>query len=154
MKKVVLAYSGGLDTSVCIPMMKEYYDFDQVATVTVDVGQPAQDIKEAEEKARALGTDHHTIDARKEFTEEYAFRAVKANGDYQGYPLSTAIARPLLALKTAEVAKKVGADALCHGCTGKGNDQFRFEFVWRTLAPEMEIIAPMRERNLTRLEEI
>ena len=154
MKKAVLSYSGGLDTSVCIPMMREYYGYDHLITVTVDVGQPEDDIKEAAEKARALGTEHYTIDAKDEFVKDYIFPTIKANGDYQGYQLSTAIARPLIALKAVEVAKKAGATAFCHGCTGKGNDQFRFEFVCLNFAPEMEIIAPMRERNLTRVEEI
>jgi len=154
LKTVVLVYSGGLDTSVCIPMMRENYGFDRVVTVTVDVGQPAEDIRTAEEKARALGTEHYTVDAKEEFARDYCFRAVKANGDYEGYPLSTAIARPLIAEKAVEVAKKISAQAFCHGCTGKGNDQFRIEFVMRTLAPEMDIIAPMREKNLTRSEEI
>ena len=154
MKTVVLVYSGGLDTSVAIPMMREDYGFERVVTVTVDVGQPADDITVAEEKARALGTEHYTVDAKDEFARDYCFRAVKANGDYQGYPLSTSIARPIIAEKAVEVAKRVGGQAFCHGCTGKGNDQFRIEFVMRTLAPEIEIIAPMRERNLTRTEEI
>ena len=154
MKKIVLSYSGGLDTSVCIPMVKEYYGYDEVVTVTVDVGQPEADIKEAEDKAKAMGTEHYTIDAKSEFVTDYIFPAIKANGDYQGYPLSTAIARPLIALKAAEVALKVSGDAFCHGCTGKGNDQFRFEYVWRTMAPNLQIIAPMRERNMTRVEEI
>lgn len=154
MKTVVLVYSGGLDTSVCIPMMRENYGYERVVTVTVDVGQPAEDIRTAEEKARALGTEHYTVDAKDEFARDYCFRAVKANGDYEGYPLSTAIARPLIAEKAVEVARKVSAGAFCHGCTGKGNDQFRIEFVMRTLAPEMDIIAPMREKNLTRSEEI
>ena len=154
MKKVVLAYSGGLDTSVCIPMMKEEYGFDHVITVTADVGQPADDIRQAEERAAALGTEHYTFDAKEEFVTDYCFPAVKANGDYQGYPLSTSIARPLIAYKSAEIAKKVGADAFCHGCTGKGNDQLRFEFVWRTMCPDLPIIAPMREHNYTRTEEI
>ena len=154
MKTVVLVYSGGLDTSVCIPMMRENYGYERVVTVTVDVGQPAEDIRTAQEKARALGTEHYTVDAKDEFARDYCFRAVKANGDYEGYPLSTAIARPLIAEKAVEVARKVSAGAFCHGCTGKGNDQFRIEFVMRTLAPEMDIIAPMREKNLTRSEEI
>ena len=154
MKKAVLSYSGGLDTSVCIPMMREYYGYDDLVTVTVDVGQPEADIKEAEEKAKALGTVHYTIDAKDEFVKDYIFPTIKANGNYQGYHLSTAIARPLIALKAVEVAKKVGAEAFCHGCTGKGNDQFRFEFVCLNFAPELTIIAPMRERNLTRIEEI
>jgi argininosuccinate synthase len=154
MKTIVLSYSGGLDTSVCIPMVKEFYGFDHVITVTVDVGQPEADIREAEEKARALGTEHYTVDAKSEFAKDYIFPAIKANGDYQGYPVSTSIARPLIALKAAEIALERGADAFCHGCTGKGNDQFRFEYVWRVMAPDLPIIAPMRERNLTRTEEI
>lgn len=154
MKTVVLVYSGGLDTSVCIPMMREDYGFERVVTVTVDVGQPAEDIRVAEEKARAMGTEHYTVDAKDEFAADYCFAAVRANGDYEGYPLSTSIARPLISEKAVEVAKEVGGQAFCHGCTGKGNDQFRIEFVMRTLAPEIAIIAPMRERNLTRTEEI
>jgi argininosuccinate synthase len=135
-------------------MVKEFYGFDHVITVTVDVGQPEADIREAEEKARALGTEHYTVDAKSEFAKDYIFPAIKANGDYQGYPVSTSIARPLIALKAAEIALERGADAFCHGCTGKGNDQFRFEYVWRVMAPDLPIIAPMRERNLTRTEEI
>jgi len=154
LKTVIIIYSGGLDTSVCIPMMQEDYGFDRVVTVTVDVGQPTEDIKAAEEKAKALGTEHYTIDAKEELAKDYIFPAIKSNGDYQGYPLSTALARPLIGLKAVEIAKKLGGDAFCHGCTGKGNDQFRIEFVLRALAPEIDIIAPMRERNLTRSEEI
>ena len=154
MNTVVLVYSGGLDTSVCIPMMREDYGFDRVVTVTADIGQPAEDIREAEEKARALGTEHYTVDAKDEFARSFIFPAIKANGDYEGYPISTSIARPLIALKGVEVAKKVGAEAFCHGCTGKGNDQFRIEFVMRALMPQAKIVAPMREKNLTRIEEI
>jgi argininosuccinate synthase len=135
-------------------MMKEMYGFDHVVTVTVDVGQPQEDLKQAEERAAILGTEHYTIDAKKEFVEEYIFPAIKANGDYQGYPISTSIARPLIALKAVEIGNKVAADAFCHGCTGKGNDQFRIEFVLRTLGGGKEIIAPMREHNYTRTEEI
>ncbi len=153
-KTVVMVYSGGLDTSVCIPMMREDYGFDRVVTVTVDVGLPEAELKQAEDKARLLGTEHYTIDAKDEFASDYIFPAVKANGDYQGYPISTSIARPLISLKAVEVAQKVGGDAFCHGCTGKGNDQFRIEFVMRTLMPDTPIIAPMRERNLTRTWEI
>lgn len=153
-KTVVLVYSGGLDTSVCIPMMREDYHYERVVTVTVDVGQPADDIALAEEKARALGTEHYTIDAKAEFARDYCWPAIRANGDYQGYPLSTAIARPLIAQKAAEVGLRLNADAYGHGCTGKGNDQFRIEFVLRTLHPEAAIHAPMREQNWTRTEEI
>lgn len=152
--KVVLVYSGGLDTSVCIPMMKEEYGFDEVVTVTVDVGQPSEDVEEAAEKAKAMGTTHFTADAKEEFVKYLCFPSIKANGDYEGYPLSTAIARPLIALKAVEVAKELGANAFGHGCTGKGNDQFRIEFILNSLMPEARIIAPMREKNMTRSEEI
>lgn len=148
MATVVLVYSGGLDTSVCIPLMREEYGFERVVTVTVDVGQPRADIAQAEERAKRLGTEHHTVDARAEFVTGYCWPAVQANADYQGYPLSTAIARPLIALKAVEVARAVGAEAYAHGCTGKGNDQFRLEYVMRTLTPELQVIAPMREGRL------
>jgi argininosuccinate synthase len=145
MSTVVLVYSGGLDTSVCIPLMREEYGFDHVITVTVDVGQPQDDIQQAEDRAKSLGTEHYTVDAKAEFVEQYCWPAVKANGDYQGYPISTSIARPLIALKAVEKAQELGAKAFGHGCTGKGNDQFRIEYVMRTLMPDAEIIAPMRE---------
>jgi argininosuccinate synthase len=135
-------------------MMREDYGFDHIVTVTVDVGLPAEEIKQAEDKAKMLGTEHYTIDARQEFVDEYIFPAIKANGDYQGYPISTSIARPLISLKAVEIAQKVGGDAFCHGCTGKGNDQFRIEFVMRALMPDMPIIAPMREHTMTRTWEI
>jgi len=125
--------------------MREEYGFERVVTVTVDVGQPAEDIRQAEERAHTLGTEHYTVDAKAEFVENYCWPAVRANGDYQGYPISTSIARPLIALKAVEVAKRVGAQAYAHGCTGKGNDQFRIEYVMRTLTPDLPIIAPMRE---------
>jgi len=153
-KTVVLVYSGGLDTSVCIPMMREDYGFDHIVTVTVDVGLPDAELKQAEDKAKLLGTEHYTIDAKKEFVENYIFPAIKANGDYQGYPISTSIARPLISLKAVEIAHKVKGDAFCHGCTGKGNDQFRIEFVMRALMPDTPIIAPMREHTMTRSWEI
>ncbi|MEO7993564.1 MAG: argininosuccinate synthase [bacterium] len=148
MATVVLVYSGGLDTSVCIPLMREEYGFDRVVTVTVDVGQPRADLAQAEERAKRLGTEHHTVDARAEFVAGYCWPAVQANADYQGYPLSTAIARPLIALKAVEIALQVGATAYAHGCTGKGNDQFRLEYVMRTLTPDLQVIAPMREGRL------
>ncbi len=154
-KTVLLVYSGGLDTSVCIPMMREDYGFDHVVTVTVDVGLPAGELKQAEDKAKLLKTEHYSIDAREEFVTDFIFPSIKANGDYQGYPISTSIARPLIARKAVEIAQKLGGiDAFCHGCTGKGNDQFRFEFVMRTFMPDTPIIAPMREHTMTRSWEI
>ncbi len=148
--KAVLAYSGGLDTSVCVKLLQEEYGYE-VITVTVDVGLEEEELKEAEQKAKSLNAKHYTINAKEEFCD-YIFTAIKANATYEGYPLSTALARPLIAKKVVEVAKKENAQALAHGCTGKGNDQFRFEAVFRSLAPEMKIIAPIREMNFTRRE--
>src|SRR5579863_9365506 len=108
MKKIVLVYSGGLDTSVCIPLMREEYGYDHVITVTVDVGQPAEDIRQAEERATSLGTEHYTVDAKAEFVTDYCWASVRANGDYQGYPISTSIARPLISLKAVEKAQELG----------------------------------------------
>lgn len=154
MKTVVLVYSGGLDTSVCIPMMREEYGYDRVVTVTVDVGQPREDIMEAAEKAKKLGTEHYTVDAKEEFARDFCFSSLKANGDYQGYPISTSIARPIIGAKAVEVAQRLGASAFAHGCTGKGNDQFRIEFAIRALMKDAVIHAPIREKNLTRSWEI
>jgi argininosuccinate synthase len=154
MKTVVLVYSGGLDTSVCIPMMREEYGYDRIVTVTVDVGQERADIKQAEEKAKILKTEHYLVDAREEFIKDYCFPSLKANGDYQGYPISTSIARPLIALKAAQIAQKLGTKDFAHGCTGKGNDQFRIEYTIRAMIPDAVIHAPIREKNLTRTWEI
>jgi len=151
-KKVVLAYSGGLDTSVCIPLLKEEYGCDEVITVAVDVGQPREDVAEAEKKAKMISDTHYTLDVREEFVRDYVFPLIKANGDYEGYVMGTSIARPLIAKKVVEIAKKEGAGALAHGCTGKGNDQLRFEAVFRLT--DMEVLAPMRDMNLTREWEI
>jgi len=151
-KKVVLAYSGGLDTSVCIPILKEEYGYDKVITVSVDVGQPKNDVQEAEQKAKKISDGHYTIDAKAEFVKDYIFPLIKANGDYEGYVMGTSVARPLIARKVVEVAEKEGAVALAHGCTGKGNDQLRFEAVFRLTS--MDVVAPMRDMNLTREWEI
>ncbi|WP_321431086.1 argininosuccinate synthase [uncultured Methanolobus sp.] len=151
-KKVVLAYSGGLDTSVCIPLIKEEYGYDEVITVAVDVGQPEDDVKQATEKAQKISDKHFTLDVREEFVNDYIFPLIKANGDYEGYVMGTSIARPLIAKKVVEIAEQEGAVALAHGCTGKGNDQLRFEAVFRLT--DMDVIAPMRDMNLTRDWEI
>lgn len=152
--KVLLVYSGGLDTSICIPMMREEYGYKEVVTVTIDVGQEKSDIAQAEEKAKIMKTEHYTVDAKDEFVEKFCWPALQANGDYQGYPMSTSIARPLIAAKAVEYARKVGATSFAHGCTGKGNDQYRIEFGIRALMPEATIHAPIREKNLTRTWEI
>ena len=145
--RVALAFSGGLDTTVCVPLLKEEYDYDEVVGVTVDVGQPTAELEEAAETAAALGIEHYVLDATAAFAE-LCFDAVKANATYQGYPLGTALARPVIAEAIAELADEEGYDALAHGCTGKGNDQLRFEAVWR--ASDFEVIAPVRELGLTR----
>lgn len=152
--KVVLAYSGGLDTSVCIKYLQILHKLD-VITVTVDCGQH-DDFKEIEKKAQAIGAIKHVyIDARKEFACDYIAPSIKANGLYQGkYPLATALARPLIAAKAVEVAKKEGATTIAHGCTGKGNDQIRFDVTMHALSPNLKIIAPIRDLNLTRDLEI
>jgi argininosuccinate synthase len=152
--KVALAYSGGLDTSVAVRLLQDKYKAD-VITVSVDVGQDPKELKEIAMKAKQLGVIKHVhVDARKEFVEEYIFRSIKANGMYEGYPLSTALARYPIASKLVEVARKEKADAVAHGCTGKGNDQFRFDTTIAIKAPELKIIAPIRELNLDRKWEL
>ncbi len=152
MSKVVLSYSGGLDTSVCVPILREQYQYDEIVTVTVDVGQPERDLRNAEARAGKLSDKHYTVDAKNEFVETYLFPLIKANGNYEGYTLGQAIARPLIAKKVLEIAEREHVSAIAHGCTGKGNDQLRFEAVFR--ASKYKIHAPMRELNLTRSEEI
>ena len=125
----------------------------EVVTACVDVGQGEEEIEKAENMAAKIGPgNHYTIDAKEEFANEYISRGIKANAEYEGYPLSTALARPLIAKKIIEVAEKEGATAIAHGCTGKGNDQFRFEAVILAMS-DLKIIAPIRELNLTRTEE-
>jgi argininosuccinate synthase len=144
---VALAFSGGLDTTVCVPLLEEEYGYDDVIGVTVDVGQPADEFDEAEETAAALGVEHHVVDAREAFAE-LCLHSVKANATYQGYPLGTALARPVIAEAILEVAHEHDCDAVAHGCTGKGNDQLRFEAVWRS--SDLDVVAPVRELGLTR----
>jgi argininosuccinate synthase len=152
--KAILAYSGGLDTSVAIRWIREKYDLD-VVTLTVDVGQ-GDDLAEAERKSRLVGAvDHYTLDCKREFVEDYVFAAIRANALYESkYPVSTALARPLIAEKLVEVAHQDGAVAVAHGCTGKGNDQVRFEVSIKALDPKLRILAPAREWKLSREEEI
>ena len=149
---IVLAYSGGLDTSICIPLLKERYDYDRVVTVAVHVGQRDEEIDTATKKGKKLADRHYTIDAREKFVNEHIFPAIRANGSYEGYPMGTSLARPLIAEEVVKVAKKEGAMAIGHGCTGKGNDQFRFDVIIRGAG--LEVVAPIRELNLTRDWEI
>ncbi|HEX5134269.1 MAG TPA: argininosuccinate synthase [Thermoanaerobaculia bacterium] len=153
MKKVALAYSGGLDTSVIIPWLREKYDC-QVVAVVADVGQ-LDDFAAVERKAIASGASEcRVVDVRDEFIRNYAFPALRAGAIYEGrYLLGTALARPLIARVQVEVARETGCDALAHGCTGKGNDQVRFELTYRALAPELSVIAPWREWTLKSRED-
>lgn len=154
MDKVVLAYSGGLDTSVAIKWLKEQYGLDVVA-VTIDVGE-GKDYEFARQKALKIGAvGAHVVDARKEFVEEYLWPALKANALYENtYPLATALARPLIAKILVDIAEKEGAVAIAHGCTGKGNDQVRFDVSIHALNPDLRIIAPQREKPMPREEAI
>ncbi|MBX7076015.1 MAG: argininosuccinate synthase [Methanobacteriaceae archaeon] len=153
MDKVVLAFSGGLDTTVCVKLLEEKYNYE-VITACVDVGQPEEELQKSQTSADKINTGkHYIIDAKDEFANDYIAKGIKANAEYEGYPLSTALARPLIALKIIEIADKEGATAIAHGCTGKGNDQFRFESIIRAMS-DYEIIAPIRELNLTRTEEV
>lgn len=152
--RVVLAYSGGLDTTTCIVWLREKYQAE-VITVTVDVGQE-EDFSDVERRAlRAGASQHYTIDAKEEFANKYIFPAIKMNALYEGsYPLSTALARPLIAEKVLDVARKVGADAIAHGSTSKGNDQVRFDLTIKALNPSIKIITPARSWGMTRRDEV
>ncbi|OZS78881.1 argininosuccinate synthase [Tetzosporium hominis] len=153
MKKVVLAYSGGLDTSVAITWLKD--QGYEVVAVCLDVGE-GKDLDFIKEKALLVGaTESYVIDAKEEFANEYALTSMQAHTWYeQKYPLVSALSRPLIAKKLVEVAEQVGASAVAHGCTGKGNDQVRFEVSFQALAPHLEVIAPVREWSWSRDEEI
>ena len=153
-KKVVLAYSGGLDTSIIIPWLKENYDNCEVIAVSADLGQE-DELEGLNEKAIKTGASKLYIeDMRKELIEEYIWPTLKANAAYEGrYLLGTSFARPLIAKRLVEIAKKEGADAICHGCTGKGNDQVRFELSIRAFDPDIKIIAPWREWDIKSREE-
>ena len=142
-KKIVLAYSGGLDTSVIIPWLHENYPGCEIIAVSADVGQGTE-LDGLEEKAKKTGAAKLYIeDLKKTFVEDYIFPTLKAGAIYEGeYLLGTSFARPIIAKRIVEIAKAEGADAICHGCTGKGNDQVRFELAIKAFAPEMKIIAP------------
>ena len=151
--KVVLAYSGGLDTSIIIPWLKENYNNCEVIAVSGNVGQ-ASELEGLEEKAIKTGASKIYIeDLTKEFLEEYVFPGIQAGAKYEDYLLGTAYARPPIAKRIAEIALAEGADAICHGCTGKGNDQVRFELAIKAFAPDMPIIAPWREWDIKSREE-
>jgi argininosuccinate synthase len=153
-EKIVLAYSGGLDTSVCIKWLQEKYDAE-VITLTLDLGQK-EDFAEIAARSKAVGAiKHFEVDAKDEFVNNYVLPSIRANGMYEGkYPLATALGRPLIATKLVEVAEREGATAVAHGCTGKGNDQVRIDVTVRALNPSLRVIAPVREWNMSRDQEI
>ena len=153
--RVLLLYSGGLDTSVMLKWIQDQYDAEVVA-LTVNLGQPGEDYDVIRGKAKDLGAlDCHVVDAREEFARDYVLPAIRANAVYgSGYPLFTALGRPLIAKLAVEHARRSGCDTIAHGCTGKGNDQVRIEATVATLAPELKVIAPVREWRMGREEEI
>jgi argininosuccinate synthase len=153
--RVLLLYSGGLDTSVMLKWIQEAYEAE-VVCLTVNLGQPGEDYEVIEAKARQLGAaECHTVDARERFAAEFLVPAIKANAVYgNGYPLFTALGRPLIAQLAVEYARRTGCDTIAHGCTGKGNDQVRIEATVATLAPELKTIAPVRSWEMGREEEI
>lgn len=151
--KVVLAYSGGVDTSVCIPYLKEEWGVKEVITLAADLGQ-GDELAPIQEKALKCGASQSLVaDAKEDFVKNYAFPAIQANALYENrYPLSTALARPLIAKLLVEAAEKYGADAVAHGCTGKGNDQVRFDVGIMALNPNLRVLAPAREWGMSREE--
>jgi argininosuccinate synthase len=153
--RVLLLYSGGLDTSVMLKWIQDSYDAE-VVCLTVNLGQPGEDYEVIKDKAMRLGAlDCHVVDAREEFAREYVLPAISANAIYGGgYPLFTALGRPLIAKLAVEHARRAGCDTIAHGCTGKGNDQVRIEATVATLAPELKVIAPVRAWQMGREEEI
>ena len=152
-KKVVLAYSGGLDTSIIIPWLKENYNNCEVIAVSGNVGQ-ADELDGLEEKALKTGASKlYVEDLTDEFVDDYIIPTMQAGAKYEEYLLGTSFARPIIAKRIVEIAKKEGADAICHGCTGKGNDQVRFELTIKAFAPDMTIIAPWREWSIKSREE-
>ena len=155
-KKIVLAYSGGLDTSAIIPWLKENYIGCEVIAFCADVGQGADELVGIQEKAIASGASEcHVVDLKEEYIKEYVYPILQTGAVYEGqYLLGTSMARPVIAKAHVEVALKVGADALCHGCTGKGNDQVRFESCFAALAPELTVIAPWREWDMVSREDL
>ena len=152
-KKVALAYSGGLDSSLCVEFLRRKYKAEEIVPITVDVGQGREEIEESRKKAEKLGVEQEFIDAKDEFCDEWLARAIRANSDYGGYPVSTSMTRQLIAKIVALEGAKRGCDALMEGSTGKGNDQYRMHNVFKLFAPGCEVLAPVRDFDLTRDEE-
>jgi argininosuccinate synthase len=151
--KVAVAYSGGLDSSLSIELLRRKYKAKKILPITIDVGQGEEEILESRRKAKVLKIKPLFFDLRKEFTEIWIARAIQANSDYLGYPVSTSMTRQIVARKVAEVALAEGCDAILEGSSGKGNDQYRMHNVFKMFAPNLKILVPVRDFDLTRLEE-
>ncbi len=151
--KVAVAYSGGLDSSLAIELLRRKYKAKRILPITIDVGQGEEEVLEGKRKARALKIKPLFFDLRKEFTEVWIARAIQANSDYLGYPVSTSMTRQVVAKKVAEIALAHGCDAILEGSSGKGNDQYRMHNVFKLFAPKLKILVPVRDFDLTRLEE-
>ncbi len=152
-KKVAVAYSGGLDSALALKLLPEYYGAEEVLAVTVDVGLMDEEIADAKMKAEVAATPWFFLEATDEFVDDYITRAIYANSDYEGYPVATSMTRQLIARKVAEFALEHGCDAICEGSTGKGNDQYRMKNVFSIFAPDLTVILPVRDFNFTRQEE-
>ncbi|MDQ3855748.1 MAG: argininosuccinate synthase [Chloroflexota bacterium] len=153
-RKVALAYSGGLDSALCVVLLREKYGAEQIIPITVDVGQGEDEVQESFRKADLLGIEPMLLDARQEFTDEWLTKAIRANSSYNGYPVSTSMTRQLIAARVAAQARALGCDAIAEGSSGKGNDQYRMHKVFKRFAPELEILVPVRDFDLTRGEEM
>ncbi len=151
--KVAVAYSGGLDSSLSIELLRRKYKAKKILPITIDVGQGEEEILESKRKAKVLKIKPLFFELRKEFTEVWIARAIQANSDYLGYPVSTSMTRQIVARKVAEVALAEGCDAILEGSSGKGNDQYRMHNVFKMFAPNLKILVPVRDFDLTRLEE-
>lgn len=152
-QKVAVAFSGGLDSSLAIALLRHIYHAQEIIPITVDVGQGEDEIRMVHQNSKALGISPIIIDAKEEFSKDWLSKAIQANSDYNGYPVSTSMTRQLVAKIVALEAKKLGCDAILEGSTGKGNDQYRMHNVFKLFAPELDILVPVRDFNLTRSEE-
>lgn len=153
-QKVAVAFSGGLDSSLAIALLRHIYHAQEIIPITIDVGQGDEELQEVQNKAKALGIVPIVIDAKEEFSRDWLSKAILANSDYNGYPVSTSMTRQLVAKIVALEAKKYGCDAILEGSTGKGNDQYRMHNVFKFFAPELDVLVPVRDFDLTRLEEL
>src|SRR5947209_14021078 len=152
-KKVALAYSGGLDSSLCAVLAKEKYQVEELFAITVDVGQGQDEMEAAIQKAKVLGITPIVVNVKDEFANNWLAKAIQANSNYEGYPVSTSMTRQLIASKIAALALKLGCDAIMEGSSGKGNDQYRMHNVFKLFAPQLDVLVPVRDFDLTRGEE-